>query len=185
MPSLAQKQNSLEIWVQKENLNQKKTIWKNLDTADAAIEFPKMSETGVRNLTLWVYQLKQAKSYTFEHLDSKGDYNVSVASISNGLLRAQPQSRHVSSKKYVVYVQYENSSEGCDKIKEWFCQCTTGTRTVGMCAHIASLIWYLGYARHMELKSRIDFGNYIDDAAVIPVTDSDDSEASSESDGDS
>ena len=53
-----------------------------------------------------------------------------------------------------------------------------------MCAHKASLIWYLGYARHTELKSRIDFGNYIDDAADSPETDSDDSEASGANDVD-
>lgn len=185
MLSLAQKQNNLEIRVQAENLNQKKTAWKTLDASDAANDFPCLSETDIRNLTLGVYQLKQAKCYTFEHLDTEGDYSVSVSKVLQGLLRAHLQSRHVSSKKYFVYIQYDNESEGCDKIKEWYCQCRAGARTVGMCAHIASLIWYLGYARHTSLKSRIDFGDFIDDAADIPETDSDDSEASVDSDDDS
>ena len=177
MLSLAKKPNSLEIRVEKENLNQKKTVWKNLDASDAADDFPKLSETDVRNLTLGVYQLKQARSYTSEHLDAKGDYYVSVSTLLNGLLRAHIQSRHVTSKKYFVYVQYDDSG-----IQEWYCQCRTGARTVGMCAHIASLIWYLGYARYTGVKSRIDFGSYLDDAADIPETDSDDSEASGDGD---
>ena len=116
--SLAQKQNNLEIRVQTENLNQKKTVWKNLDASDAANDFPNLSETDIRNLTLGVNQLKQTKSYTFQHLDSDDDYSVSVSNIFPGLLRAHLQSRHVSSMKYFVYVQYDGRSEGCDKIKE-------------------------------------------------------------------
>ena len=104
-----------------------------------------------------MYQIKQAKSYAYEHLDNKGDYSYSVSKISQGLIRAQLQSRHVSSEQYFVYIQYDDLSEGCNKIKEWYCQCRTGARTVGMCAHIASVIWYLGYGRHTDLKSRIDF----------------------------
>ena len=100
-----------------------------------------------------------------------------MSTLLNGLLRAHIQSRHVTSKKYFVYVQYDDSG-----IQEWYCQCRTGARTVGMCAHIASLIWYLGYARYTGVKSRIDFGSYLDDAADIPETDSDDSEASGDGD---
>ena len=185
MLALAQKQNALEIRVKSENLNQKKTVWKTLDASDTANDFPSLSESDIRSLTLGVYQIKQAKSYAYEHLDKEGDYSYSVSKISQGLIRAQLQSRHVSSKQYFVYIQYDDLSEGCNKIKEWYCQCRTGARTVGMCAHIASVIWYLGYGRHTDLKSRIDFGNYIDDAADIPETDSDDSEASSMSDNDS
>ena len=184
MLALAKKPNNLETRIVNENLNQKKTIWSKLDSADTALDFPILSENDIRNLTLGIYQLKQAKSYTYEHINESGDYSVSVSNIIPGLLRAQLQSRHVSSKKYFVYVQYDNCLNGCNKIKAWYCQCRTGARTVGMCAHIASLIWYLGYARHTEQKSRIDFGQYVEDAADIPETDSDDSEASHESDSD-
>jgi hypothetical protein len=30
----------------------------------------------------------------------------------------------------------------------YYCTCRSGARTVGTCAHVASVLWYLGYARH-------------------------------------
>lgn len=30
----------------------------------------------------------------------------------------------------------------------WYCQCKAGQRTVGCCAHVATVVWYLGWARH-------------------------------------
>jgi len=32
----------------------------------------------------------------------------------------------------------------------WYCRCKTGSRTVGCCSHIASVIYYLGYARYLD-----------------------------------
>ncbi|CAF3981242.1 unnamed protein product [Rotaria sordida] len=35
-----------------------------------------------------------------------------------------------------------------DPITSWYCQCKSGARTIGACAHEATIIWYLSYARH-------------------------------------
>ena len=63
------------------------------------------------------------------------------------LIRARIQSRHSNQSKYLVYVLY-------DKIEAqniyYICQCKSGNRTVGCCSHVATIIWYLGYARHQE-----------------------------------
>ena len=40
---------------------------------------------------------------------------------------------------------------------------------VGVCGHIASVIWYLASGRHQEsIHSVRNWGRYIDDASVIP-----------------
>ena len=55
------------------------------------------------------------------------------------------QSRHVSSKSYLLWILYDD----CNVIS-WYCKCRTGSRVVGMCAHVASVIWYLAYARNLD-----------------------------------
>ena len=43
-----------------------------------------------------------------------------------------------------------------DPITAWYCTCTAGAITVGRCAHVASIIWYLTYACHNNFeKSRV------------------------------
>ena len=37
----------------------------------------------------------------------------------------------------------------------WYCTCKAGARILGMCAHITSVIWFLGVGRHNnQLKNR-------------------------------
>ena len=56
-------------------------------------------------------------------------------------------SRHLSQVKYNVYIRY-NPGEKLDL--QWLCRCKNGLRVVGCCSHIASIIYYLGYARFHE-----------------------------------
>ena len=34
-------------------------------------------------------------------------------------------------------------------ITGWYCQCKVGARTIGCCAHVAAVLWYLGHQRHV------------------------------------
>ena len=65
------------------------------------------------------------------------------------------QSRHTNSTKYGVYVQYGTQADNLDNpshtdlgVLDWFCTCKTGARTIGCCAHVACVVWWLGYGRH-------------------------------------
>ena len=42
-------------------------------------------------------------------------------------------------------------------IEKWYCDCQSGARTLGACAHVTSVLWYLGIARHDQnlLKIRL------------------------------
>ncbi len=58
-------------------------------------------------------------------------------------MRAQIQSRHRNAVKYDLYIQYNPQN-----ITGWYCKCPNGSRVVGCCAHIASVIYYLAFARY-------------------------------------
>ena len=47
--------------------------WNSLDAAaECTLQFPKLTEDELRNLTIGVYQLKTAKSYSSEHFTTDG-----------------------------------------------------------------------------------------------------------------
>lgn len=52
-------------------------------------------------------------------------------------------------------------------VKSWYCKCKTGSRVVGMCAHV---IWYLGYASHASQPFCCvkDWTQYLKDAKNLP-----------------
>lgn len=35
-------------------------------------------------------------------------------------------------------------------IQGYYCTCKSGARILGTCAHIANVLWYIGYARHEQ-----------------------------------
>ena len=65
------------------------------------------------------------------------------------------QSRHTSAKAYQVWIKYEE-----DRVTGWYCLCKTGARTIGCCAHIAAVIWYLSFDRYNERNEKTNSPNY-------------------------
>ena len=125
--------------------------WSSLDSNEAVPEFPVLSKTQLQMTTFGTYQLKQAKSYTREHQSEDGEYKIDVHNLAPGLLRVRIQSRHINAKQYFCWIEY-NTGNANEQIVAWFCQCKAGQRTVGCCAHVASVIWFLGHARHQEQR---------------------------------
>ena len=90
------------------------------------------------------------------------------------LIRVRLQIRHTSSRTYLLWIVYSPT-----EVTAWYCKCRAGARVVGVCSHGASILWYLGYARH---KPQISYGvrnwggGHLEDAShVIDHTDSDQS----------
>ena len=82
------------------------------------------------------------------------------------ILRVSIQSRHTSSKAYRLWIEYGRDGKS---INGWYCKCRTGARTLGCCAHVAAVLWYLGYERHLENKSERycrEYPKYTVDAAA-------------------
>ena len=127
-----------------------KTQWKVIDEADLT-DFPQLTESELRDKTMGVYQLKQADSYTEEHTTDSGQYIIMVHKETAGILKANIRSRHTLAGSYNLWIEY---GPGLDPIKGWFCKCKSGSRIVGCCAHIASVMWFLGFYRHQQNESK-------------------------------
>lgn len=110
--------------------------WEKIDIENVASDFPMLSEEELINITIGVYQLKLARCYSSEHLSEDGNCIIMINNDVKDVLRVRIQSRH-----YMVFIEYEPAN-----IKGWFCQCKAGARVLRACAHVASAIWYLGFA---------------------------------------
>lgn len=169
MRYLSTKVNSLKTFVEENCLDKKSVKW---EVATDSLEFPNISEDDIRNLTCGVYQLKLCPSYIQEYLE--GDVDILVHSEFHGLIRVKLQSRHVSSRQYLLWIQFSESD-----ITAWYCRCRAGARVVGVCSHVAAVIWFLAVGRHNReaISSIQDWSEFVTDAAVIDESeDSDDSE---------
>ena len=49
---------------------------------------------------------------------------------------------------FQLFHEYVDDSNG--PILSYYCTCKADARTVGSCAHVASILWYSGYARHQN-----------------------------------
>jgi hypothetical protein len=174
MLHLAKQSNLLKARVEDEGLDKVKLKnWQKIGSAD--VLFPKMTEDDVRALTIGVYQVNLAKAYTAEHLSENSEYEVLLCVHDPYLLCAKLQSRHITSKVYLLWISHDEAT-----VKSWYCRCRTGSRVVGMCAHVTSVVWYLGFARHASQPFCYvkDWTQYLKDAKNLPepetVDDSDD-----------
>lgn len=125
-------------------------------------------------LACGTYQIKQAKSYYGEHIRNDGSYTIEVCidrasdllqgfpSVENcTLLRGKLQSRHIDRKIYFVYILYNDQYQGIQAIKHYCCNCIVGRRTVGCCARIMSVIWYLSWARYENITPPAQFLDHV------------------------
>lgn len=161
---LSKQINALKERVESENLERKRAVWKELDSN--TFNFPLIDETELRNITCGSYQIKMCPTYVQEHAVN-GNFELFVHAEDENLIRIKIQSRHVSSKQYLIWIEYNPVS-----VTAWYCKCKAGARVVGVCAHIASVLWYLGYARHNPtLKYGVrNWSEFVSDAKDIPET---------------
>ena len=64
-------------------------------------------------------------------------------------MRTRIQSRHKGNTLYNCYITY-SKTENC--VKDTFCSCKSGKRTVGTCSHCTSIIYYLSNGRYNTNK---------------------------------
>ena len=128
--------------MEKALLNKRKSF-KNSSTDIDNLGFPVLDEEYIKSLCFGVYQLKQAKSYTTEHLNDDGLYEFEFILEETNLIKVKINSRHSSSTKYTSFVRF-NSKE----VEAYYCDCRSGARTIGTCAHVASIIWYLSIGKY-------------------------------------
>lgn len=164
MKFLSKEINSLKRFVEENNLERKSAKW---EITEDIKDFPFLGEQELRNITCGVYQLKLSPSYIQEYLDGKSQ--ILIHKEDPGLIRVKIHSRHISSKQYILWIQFTEST-----ISAWYCKCRAGARVVGVCSHIASVLWYLGFARHNEkqLYGVRNWGEFVEDAQQVDNSDS-------------
>ena len=160
------KPNDMARIVREFNLNRHQRIFATLG-AEELEGFPVLTQNDLQRIALGSYQIRQARSYYGEHINEHGQYllEVNVESHNNIrrygvniddplLIRGRMQSRHQNRTKYYVYILCEKNGISADSIKEYYCTCKNGCRTVGCCTYVMTFIWYLGYEQHQEDRTR-------------------------------
>lgn len=165
---LSKQVNQLKEQVEEQHLDRRTVCWREVSEV---VDFPQLDEERLRELTCGCYQLRLSASYAQEHIE--GGCTIHMHKEEEGLLRIRIQSRHISSKTYQLWIRYKDGD-----IVAWYCKCRAGARVVGMCAHTASIVWYLGYARHRCNPGRIgvrDWGEFLEDATAVDESEESDS----------
>lgn len=155
------------------------------------LEFPILSLSDLYSISFGPYQINNAVSYYAQHqkdsiflvqkFDPSPRHRVSTLKyddfgivIKNPLLvKAYMKSRFRSTKNHHIFVLVDKCETGRKAIMEYFCTCETGSRTVGCCSHIMTVIWYLGYGQYHHIN--IPNPNITNVSITIPkVRDEDD-----------
>lgn len=135
--------------------------------------FERMSEKHHELFNVWTYQdfqkfsgtyqLYLAKSYVADHLyEGKYEFFISkdnhipdfaaynIPVTSPIFVKAKLVSRHKKSKMYAIFILIDFAKPSKNSVVAHFCTCKNGSRTIGCCAHILAVIWFLGCGRHEE-----------------------------------
>jgi len=182
----AREPNVVQAIVEVDNLkNRNIHRWVQLD-ARHLLDFPVLTLDFLKDLTIGIYQVKLASSYVQDKLYREADDIIEVEMLKDedqlpqpGFLRTRVFSRFRNATKYQTWIAYQaigdNDVDDQDDavhenniIKGYYCTCRSGARTIGTCAHVSSVLWFLGYARHQEnirypstklVQSVLDAGN--------------------------
>ena len=96
-----------------------------------------------------------------------------------GIIRVRIFSRFHNATKHQLWIAYigpedaenEEIVEAENPVLGYYFTCKSGARTLGTCAHVASVLWFLGYARYEQnvRYPSILLLNSVLDAAARPM----------------
>uniref|UniRef100_A0A6P7FY48 Uncharacterized protein LOC114333950 n=1 Tax=Diabrotica virgifera virgifera TaxID=50390 RepID=A0A6P7FY48_DIAVI len=149
MQELAAYENVVKARVEVDRLDLQRIqddAWVNLDELILP-EFPILSLQQIRDLTIGIYQVKLAPSYIQDKLQRENIEHFTFQTLleEQGLFRARIYSRFRQATKHQLWIAFqplhlENDGDNIP-IDGYYCTCKTGARTVGCCAHVASVLW--------------------------------------------
>lgn len=152
-----QRPNWLARYVEENNLNRQRVTFHRMTANDPEVEhFPQLTIEDIIKFSIGTYHVKLARSYCSEHLKTTGVYNMEIyrhpatEGRNSTLIRCRIQSRHVTAKMYYTYIMFLENVNEINAIKEYYCSCYHGKRTLGSCSHVISVIYYLGWARYQN-----------------------------------
>lgn len=104
---LSHQKKNLEQYVLKNVLDRRSVIWKPIDHADRLENFQRLDEEDLSNITCGSYQL--LLSFCYIQLHIKWEVDIFVHREDPGLIQVKLQSRHVSSRKYSLCIQFNET----------------------------------------------------------------------------
>lgn len=116
--------------------------------------FPVLTEEYLKDLTVGIYQVQLAPSYIEDKLkrNNEEEYQLDEHFNEPGFIRVRIYSRFRNAKKHQIFISYSNEREEGNNLDDlilgYYCTCQSGARTLGTCAHVTSVLWFLGFARH-------------------------------------
>lgn len=165
MLRLVNEKNKLLELVSDLNLNARKSWFQKIELASLE-DFPRLEIDDLRLYACGSYQVKMAPFYYADHVNESGDfefciakdtyhldyqhYGIDIHTEDAILIKVRIHSRHSSATKYFVYLLVDKEDNKVDSILGHYCGCKVGKRVVGCCSHAMVLLWYFGYARHLE-----------------------------------
>lgn len=140
--------NQLQIRVEQERLHRRGGVgvWVNLNENNDY--FPHLPLDYIASKTFGSYQVKISAGYIQDTSarEVNNEFIFQTQLLENNLIRARVYSRFTQATKHMLFIEYNENIE--DPITGTYCTCKSGARTLGVCAHVACVLWYLGYARH-------------------------------------
>ncbi len=160
--------NLLKTLVLDSNLTRRRLVFRPLDSTEHAIEqmFPQLTFDQLYQISLGSYQLSNCLSYMAEHVSTNGGifevaffdppdrsstpaiqyHQFGISVVQPLLIKCKMQSRFRNSVCHYQFVLADRSLQGVDSIVGYYCNCNSGSRTVGTCSHIMTVIWWLSFA---------------------------------------
>lgn len=154
----AREVNILQARVEADEMHRRNGQWIQLDQ-NQIIGFPRLTLQDLRDITFGEYQLQLAPSYIQDRLqreDREGEvFQLDTYRGDPGIIRVRIFSRFRNATKHQLWIAYNSPEDAENELDEtespilgYYCTCKSGARTLGTCAHVASILWFLGYARH-------------------------------------
>lgn len=166
----AQEPNVMQARVQLENWLRLRNVWVRLHNQFP--DFPHLDIEYLKDLTYGIYQINLSPAYIQDKLrrDDDAELQIDQHFDEPNIVSARIYSRfrnRVVHRCFISYTPEHELNEENHPITSYYCQCQSGARTLGTCTHIASIVWYLGWARHQPAVRypNQDLLNTSDDAA--------------------
>lgn len=143
-------QDNTLAWEVETNRWARRNVLFSTITSDDLTDFPELTEQDLKIFFTGSYQMSQAVSYLAEMMNEDGTITLQYVKITPNIIKLQVRSRHINSKTYRCFVDYQPDKNKISGISRYCCDSANGRHTVGCCSHIAAIIYYyLSYARYL------------------------------------
>uniref|UniRef100_A0A1B6C7B2 Uncharacterized protein n=1 Tax=Clastoptera arizonana TaxID=38151 RepID=A0A1B6C7B2_9HEMI len=93
-------------------------------------DFPELTEQELKILFTGSYQMSQAVSYLAEMMDENEKITFHYLKITPNIIKLDVRSRHINSKTYHCFIEYQPDKNDISGITRYYCDCANGRRTV-------------------------------------------------------